>query len=122
MANRYVGDKVLIANHLETGNRSQIIFITLLLRQVLGFAVRFTSLSKLCKNVGPSQASIACFSFASSNCNLQHHILSTGEVALRHGNLSLLPSSPCPQNNETQISFPNMNCGRIYIGCKVSLC
>lgn len=117
MANRY---KVLIAKHLETVNRSQIIFITLL-RQVLGFAVRFTSLSKLCKNCW---AKPACFNFASSNCNLQHHILSTSEVALRAWELELPPSSPCPQNNETQISCPNINCGEdiyIYKGCNVSL-
>jgi len=82
---------------------------------VLGFAVHFISLSKLCKNVGPSQAKPACFNFASSNFNLHHHILSTSEVALRHGNLSLPPSSPCPQNNETQIFMPKFQLWGGYI-------
>jgi hypothetical protein len=37
----------------QTGSGSQIIFITLFFWQGLDFAVPFTSLSKLCKNVGP---------------------------------------------------------------------
>lgn len=58
--------KVLIANHLEIGNRSQIIFITLLL-QVLGFfAVRFTS---------PQQTLQKCLGQASIFELLLHPIL-----------------------------------------------
>jgi hypothetical protein len=55
-------------------------------QEVLGFAVPFTSLSKLCKNAGPKPfccAKPACFDFTSSNFNLQGHILNTSGVALR---------------------------------------
>ncbi len=45
----------------------------------------FTSLSKLCKNVGPKRfcwAKLAWFDFSSSNLNLWAHILSTGGIPL----------------------------------------
>jgi hypothetical protein len=45
-----------------------------LLWQVSGFAVPFTSLSKLCKNAGPKpfcRAKPTCLNFSSSNFNLQ---------------------------------------------------
>jgi hypothetical protein len=47
-----IGGRLVIANHLdqsETGSGSQIVFINSSL-VVIGFAVPFTSLSKLCKN------------------------------------------------------------------------
>ncbi len=55
--------------------------------QVLGFAVPFTSLSKLCQNAQPKPfcwAKTACFNFYSSNFNLQIHTLSTTGAAWRH--------------------------------------
>jgi hypothetical protein len=73
------GGRLVIATHLDQSNylANQ--------EQVLGFAVPFTSLSKLCKNAGPKPfcwAKLACFDFSSSNFYLQGHILSTGGVAL----------------------------------------
>ncbi len=65
-------------------HQSDHIYYTLL-RQVLGFVVPFTSISKLCKNAGPKPfcwTKLACFEFSSSNFNLQGHILSTGGVVL----------------------------------------
>jgi hypothetical protein len=44
---------VIMIGQSQTGSGSQIIFITLFFCQGLVFAVPFTSLSKLCKNVGP---------------------------------------------------------------------
>jgi hypothetical protein len=52
---------------------------------VLGIAVPFTSLSKLCKNVGPKTfcgAKLAWFDFSSSNFNVQGHKLSAAGDAL----------------------------------------
>jgi len=57
-----------------------------LLWQVLGFAVPFTSLSKLCKYAGLKPfcgAKPACCDFSSSNFYVQGHILSTTGDALR---------------------------------------
>jgi hypothetical protein len=56
-----------------------------LLWQVLGFALLYTRLSKLCRNAGQKpfcQAKLASFDLSSSNFNLQGHILGTGGVAL----------------------------------------
>jgi hypothetical protein len=44
---------IIMIGQSQTGSGSQIIFITLFFWQGLDFAVPFTSLSKLCKNVGP---------------------------------------------------------------------
>jgi hypothetical protein len=74
-----IGVRVLIVFHLD-----QSIYIPNW-QQVLGFAVPATSLSKLCRNVGPKPfcwAKLACFNFSLSNFNLQGHILSTCGVAL----------------------------------------
>jgi hypothetical protein len=63
-------------------NREQLsdhIYYTLLL-QMSGFAVPFTSLSKLYKSAGPKLlcwSKLAWFDFSSSNFNVQGHILST---------------------------------------------
>jgi hypothetical protein len=64
-----------------------------LLWLVLGFAVPYTSLSKLYKNAGPNPfclAKWAYFHFSSSNINLQGHIRSTSGVVLRMVLLFLL--------------------------------
>jgi hypothetical protein len=60
-----------------------------LLLQVSGFAVPFTSLSKLYKNAGPKPlcyAKLAWFDFSSFNFNVQGHILSTahGHIHFTH--------------------------------------
>ncbi len=65
---------------------------------MLGFAVPFTSLSKLCKNAGPKLfcwAKLACLDFSSSNFNLQGHIMNTSGVALS--------MSKCSINGLTQL-------------------
>jgi hypothetical protein len=71
-----IGGRLLIATYLDQLNylANQ--------HQVLGFALSFTSVSKLCKNAGPKSfcwAKLAC----SSNFNLQGHILSTSGVSLK---------------------------------------
>jgi len=66
----------------EIGSSNQIILI--ILWQVLGFTMPFTSL-KLCKNAWLKpfcRAKPACFDFSLSNFHLQGHILSTRGVAL----------------------------------------
>ncbi len=73
----------LIANHLHQSiwlaNQKQGAAVRsyyILLWLVLGFAVPFTSLSKLCKSVGPKPlcwAKLECFDFSSPNFNLQGH-------------------------------------------------
>jgi hypothetical protein len=73
------GWKLLIGTHLDQSNylANQ--------QEVLDFAVQFTSLIKLCKNVVPKpfcSAKPACFDFSSSNFNLQGHILSTNAAGL----------------------------------------
>jgi len=76
---------IIMIGKSETGSSSQILFITLVW-QVLGFAVPFTNLSRLCKNAGPKPFCLAnptCVDFSSSNVNLHSHILSTSGVALR---------------------------------------
>jgi hypothetical protein len=65
---------------------------------VLGSAVLFASLSKLCKNAGSKSlcwAKLACFDFFSSNFNLSGQILSTGGVALNHCSLLILTLLSC---------------------------
>jgi hypothetical protein len=65
---------------------------------VLGFAVLFATLSKLCKNAGSNSfhwAKLACFVFFSSNFNLSDQILSTGGVALNHCSLLILTLLSC---------------------------
>ncbi len=78
-------EPIIIIGQSERGSNSQILFITLVW-QVLGFAVPFTNLSRLCKNAGAKLFCLtnpACVDFSSSNVNLHGHILSTSRVALR---------------------------------------
>ncbi len=106
---------IIMIGQSQTGNGSQIIFISLFVWQGLDFAMPFTSLSKLCKNVGPKPfrwANPACFDFSSSNFNLQGHVLSTGGVALMlpksSANISMrLPRKLHNRTEKVVVDFTN---------------
>jgi hypothetical protein len=77
-------------------------------QQVLGFAVPFTSLSKLCQIAGPKPfccTKPTCFDFSSSNFNLQGDIMCTGGVALRGGRVLRTKCPPTSYNQLCEIHF-----------------
>jgi hypothetical protein len=81
-------------------------------QQVLGFAVPFTSLSKLCQIAGLKPffwTKPSCFDFSSSNFNLQGHIMCTGGVALRGGWVLRTKCPPTSYNQLCEIHFWTLN-------------
>jgi len=94
-----IGGRLQLAKHSIRKREQQSDHICYtLLWQVLGFAVLFASLSKLCKSAGSKSlcwAKLACFDFFSSNFNLPGHILSTGGVAFNDCSLLILTLISC---------------------------